>query len=144
MQVRAMLPPDYTCYYAQPCHTSLPCAADATGDYVRRLLEPAFTTVPAAVDILGLFQSALHISGTPPFPVPNVFFESQRLQNKDMESYLVPVSYSGAITLSSAIHTVLCKHFPVGTEMVQAGMLLFCMLGLPACTLHQLCSALHL
>ena len=57
------------------------CAADRTGQYVRQLLEPAFITVPAAVDIPALFQSALHMSGTLPFPVPDVFYESQRLQN---------------------------------------------------------------
>ena len=57
-------------------------AADKTGQYVRQLLEPAFTTVPAAVDIPALFQSAL----------PDVFYESQRLQNEDMKFYLAPVS----------------------------------------------------
>ncbi|KAL3154317.1 hypothetical protein ABBQ32_013801 [Trebouxia sp. C0010 RCD-2024] len=97
------------------------CDADKTGQYVRQLLEPAFTTVPAAVDTPALFQSALHITGTVPFPVPDVFYESQRLQNKDMEFYLAPVSKSGATTFSSAIHTILCKQFPAGTEMAQAG-----------------------
>ena len=90
--------------------------------------------MPAAVDIPALFQSALHISGTLPFPVPDVFYESQRLQNEDMEFYLAPVSKSGAVTLSSAIHTVLCKQFPAGTEMVQAGLSLTCMI---VCLLMQ-------
>ena len=98
------------------------CAADRTGQYVRQLLEPAFITVPAAVDIPALFQSALHVSGTLPFPVPDVFYESQRLQNEDTEFYLASVSKSGAVTLSSAIHSVLCKQFPAGTEIVQAGL----------------------
>ena len=102
------------------------CAADNTGQYVRQLLELAFTAVPAAVDIHGLFQSALHLSGTLPFPVPDVFYESQRLQNRDMEFYLAPVSKSGALTFSSAIHSVLCKQFPAGTEMMQAGLFLTC------------------
>ncbi|DBA92067.1 TPA: hypothetical protein ACH3X1_015800 [Trebouxia sp. C0004] len=84
--------------------------------YVRQLLEPAFTAVPAAVDIQALFQSALQISGTLPFPVPEAFYESQRLLNRDMEFYLVPVSKSGAVTFSSRIHNVLCKQFPAGTE----------------------------
>ena len=100
------------------------CAADNTGQYVRQLLEPAFTAVPAAVDIQALFQSALHLSGTLPFPVPDAFYESQRLQNRDMEFYLAPVSKSGALTFSSAIHSVLCKQFPAGTEMMQAGLFL--------------------
>ena len=121
---------------------SPPCAADATGDHVRRLLEPAFPAVSAAVDIPTLFQSALHISGTLPFPVPDVFYESQRLQNKDMEFYLAPVSQSNAIAFSSVIHAVLCKQFPVGTEMVQAGLFLTCVIGLLACALHGLCTAL--
>ena len=89
---------------------------------MRQLLEPAFTAVPAAVDIPALFQSALHISGTLPFPVPDAFYESQRLQDRDMEFYLAPVSKSGAFTFSSAIHSVLCKQFPAGTEMMQAGL----------------------
>ena len=101
-------------------------AADKTGQFVRQLLEPAFITVPAAIDIPALFQSALHSTGTLPFQVPDVFYESHRLQNEDMEFYLAPVSKSGAITFSSAIHTVLCKQFPAGTEMVQAGQLLTC------------------
>ncbi|KAL3150910.1 hypothetical protein ABBQ32_000661 [Trebouxia sp. C0010 RCD-2024] len=96
-------------------------AGDKSGRHVRQLLEPAFITVPAAVDIPALFQSALHLSGTLPFPVPDVFYESHRLQNKDMEFYLAPVSKSGAITFSSAIHAVLCKQLPAGTETVQAG-----------------------
>ena len=75
-----------------------------------------------------------------PFPVPDVFYQSQRLQNKDMETYLAPVSQSGAETLSSAIHTVLCKQFPIGAEMVQAGLLPTCMFSLLACALHGLCS----
>ncbi len=89
---------------------------------MRQLLEPAFTAVPAAVDIPALFQSALHISGTLPFPVPDAFYESQRLQDRDMEFYLAPVSKSGASMFSSAIHSVLCKQFPAGTEMMQAGL----------------------
>jgi len=93
---------------------------------VRQLLEPAFTAVPAAVDIPALFQSALHISGTLPFPVPDAFYESQRLQDRDMEFYLAPVSKSGAFTFSSAIHSVLRKQFPPGTEMMQAGLFLTC------------------
>ncbi len=101
---------------------SLPCAADKTGQYVRQLLEPAFCTVPAAADIPSLFQSALHISGTLPFPVPDVFYDSQRLQDEDMKNYLAPVSQSGAIALSSVVHAVLYKEFPAGTEMVQAGL----------------------
>ena len=84
--------------------------------------------MPAAVDIPALFQSALHVSGTLPFPVPDVFYESQRLQNEDMEFYLASVSKSGAVTLSSAIHSVLCKQFPAGTEIVQAGLPLTCMI----------------
>ncbi|KAL3147891.1 hypothetical protein ABBQ32_002608 [Trebouxia sp. C0010 RCD-2024] len=91
---------------------------DKTGQYVRQLLEPAFTAVPAAADIPALFQSALHIAGTLPFPVPDAFYESQRLQDRDMESYLAPVSKSGASMFSSAIHSVLCKPFPAGTEMM--------------------------
>ncbi|KAL3135058.1 hypothetical protein ABBQ32_008004 [Trebouxia sp. C0010 RCD-2024] len=60
---------------------------DDTGQYVQQLLEPAFIAVPAAVDIPALFQSALHISGTLPFPVPDAFYESQRLQDRDMEFF---------------------------------------------------------
>ena len=116
----------------------MPCDADKTGQYVRQLLEPAFTTVPAAVDIPALFQSALRITGTLPFPVPDAFYESQRLQNEDMEFYLAPVSKSGATTFSSAIHTVLCKQFPAGTEMVQAGRVLDLHDRLLACALHGL------
>ena len=96
---------------------------------MRQLLEPAFTAVPAAADVQALFQSALHISGTLPFPVPDAFYESQRLQNRDMECYLTPVSKSGAFTFSSAIHNVLSKQFPAGTEMMQAGLFLTCMIG---------------
>ncbi|KAL3155882.1 hypothetical protein ABBQ32_012882 [Trebouxia sp. C0010 RCD-2024] len=106
---------------ANPLRISGASLADKTGQYVRQLLEPAFVTVPAAVDIPALFQSALHISGTLLFPVPDVFYESQRLQNEDMEFYLAPVSKSGATTFSSAIHTVLSKQFPARAEMVQAG-----------------------
>ena len=137
---QAVLSPHDICCHAEACLMSLPCAADKTGEYVRRLLEPALRTVPAAVDIQALFDSALHISGTPPFPVPDVFYESQRLQNKDMEFYLTPVSQSGAVTLSSAVHTVLCKQFPVGAEMVQAGLLPTSIFGLLASALHGLCS----
>ena len=114
------------------------CAADKTGQYVRQLLEPAFITVPAAVDMPALFQSALDISGTLPFPVPDVFYESQRLQNEDMKFYLAPVSKSGATTFGSAIHTVLCKQFPAGTDLVQAGLVLDLHDRLLACALHGL------
>ena len=98
------------------------CAANDSGQYVRQLPEPAFTAVPAAVDIPALFQSALHILGTLPFPVPDAFCESQRLQDRDVEFYLAPVSKSGASMFSSAIHSVLCKQFPAGTEIMQAGL----------------------
>ena len=67
-------------------------AADDIDQCVCQLLEPAFTAVPAASDIQALFQSALHISGTLPFTVPDAFFESHRLQNRAMEFYLAPVS----------------------------------------------------
>ena len=103
---------------------STPCAADLTGQYVRRLLEPAFCSVPTAVEIPALFQSALRISGTLPFPVPDVFYESQRRQDGDMKHYLAPVSQSAAVKFSSKLHDVLTKSFPAGTEMVQAGLFL--------------------
>ena len=77
-----------------------------TGHYMRQLLQFAFCTVPAA-DIPSLFQSALHISGTLPFPVPDVYYESQRLQDEDIKKYLAPVSQSRAIVLSSVVHAVL-------------------------------------
>ena len=96
-------------------------AADRTGDYVRQLLEPALTTVPLAADIPSMFQSALYRSGTLPFPVPDVFYESQRRQDNDMKLHLAPVSLSGAVASSSTIHAVLLKDFPTGSEMVQAG-----------------------
>lgn len=104
--------------------------ADRTGAFVRQLLEPAFLTVPAAADMPALFQAALEMSGTPRFPVPDVYYESQKLENEDMASYLQPVSQTGAITFSSAVHTVLCKDFPAGVEMVQAGLFLACRAGL--------------
>ena len=46
-------------------------AADMTGPYVRQLLEPAVSTVPAAADIPNFFKSAVHSSGTSPFPFWN-------------------------------------------------------------------------
>lgn len=103
---------------------STPCAADLTGQYVRHLLEPAFSSVPTAAEIPALFESALRISGTLPFPVPDVFYESQRRQDGDMKHYLAPVSQSAAVKFSSKIHDVLTKSFPAGTEMVQAGLFL--------------------
>ena len=103
---------------------STPCAADLTGQYVRHLLEPAFSSVPTTAEILVLFKCALRISGTRPFPVPDVFYESQRRQDGDMKHYLAPVSQSAAVKFSSKIHDVLTKSFPAGTEMVQAGLLL--------------------
>lgn len=103
---------------------STPCAADLTGQYVRHLLEPAFCSVPTAAELPALFQSALRISGTLPFPVPDVFYESQRRQDGDMKHYLAPVSQSAAVKFSSKVHDVLTKSFPAGTEMVQAGMFL--------------------
>ena len=103
---------------------STPCAADLTGQYVRHLLEPAFSSVPTAAEIPALFQSALRISGTLPFPVPDVFYESQRRQDGDMKHYLAPVSQSAAVKFSSKLHDVLTKSFPAGTEMVQAGLFL--------------------
>ena len=137
MRLAILLSLNGTCCQTYFC-LSLPRSADETGKYVRQLLEPAFLTVPAAVDIPTLFQSALHSSGTLPFPVPDVFYESQRLNNRDMEFYLAPVSKSGAIRFSSTVHTVLSKQFPAGKEMVQAGQFLTCMIGLLACALHGL------
>jgi len=120
------------------CVLSTPCAADRTGQYIRQLLEPAFSTVPGAADIPTLFQSALHVSGTLPFPVPDVFYESQRMQDEDMKYCLAPVSHSSAIAFSSSVHAVLHKEFPAGTEMVQAGLFLICVFSLLACALHVL------
>ena len=80
--------------------------------------------MPTAAEIPALFQSALRISGTPPFPVPDVFYESQRRQDGDMKHYLAPVSQSAAVKFSSKLHDVLTKSFPAGTEMVQAGLFL--------------------
>ncbi|KAL3145955.1 hypothetical protein ABBQ38_015315 [Trebouxia sp. C0009 RCD-2024] len=97
------------------------CDEDLTGQYVRHLLEPAFCSVPTAAELPALFQSALRISGTLPFPVPDVFYESQRRQDGDMKHYLAPVSQSAAVKFSSKVHDVLTKSFPAGTEMVQAG-----------------------
>ncbi|KAL3144391.1 hypothetical protein ABBQ32_004145 [Trebouxia sp. C0010 RCD-2024] len=94
---------------------------DRTGHYVRQLLEPALTAVPLAADVPSLFQSALYCSGTLPFPVPDIFYESQKRQDDDMKYYLAPVSHSGAVAFSSTIHAVLLKDFPMGSEMVQAG-----------------------
>lgn len=119
---------------------STPCAADLTGQYVRHLLEPAFCSVPTAAEIPALFQTALHISGTLPFPVPDVFYESQRRQDGDMKHYLGPVSQSAAVKFGSKLHDVLTKSFPAGTKMVQAGLFLayifrICLLGL-VCNIH--------
>ena len=111
--------------------------ADRTGDYVRQLLEPALTTVPLAADIPSMFQSALHRSGILPFPVPDVFYESQRRQDNDMKFYLAPVSLSGAVAFSSTIHAVLLKDFPMGSEMVQAGWLFTCIFALIAYALPR-------
>ena len=91
------MPPDYI------------YAADRTGHYVRQLLEPALTAVPLAADVPSLFQSALYCSGTLPFPVPDIFYESQKRQDDDMKYYLAPVSHSGAVAFSSTIHAVLRK-----------------------------------
>ncbi|KAL0053544.1 hypothetical protein WJX82_007381 [Trebouxia sp. C0006] len=98
-----------------------PFDSDKTGQYVRQLLEPAFSTVPAAAEIPALFQSALHMSGTPPVPVPDVFYQSQWLQDDDMKHYLAPVPQSGAVAFSSAVHTLLYKQFPAGPDLMQAG-----------------------
>ncbi|KAL3137263.1 hypothetical protein ABBQ32_006809 [Trebouxia sp. C0010 RCD-2024] len=84
-------------------------ATDRTGHYVRQLLEPALTAVPLAADVPSLFQSALYCSGTLPFPVPDIFYESQKRQDDDMKYYLAPVSHSGAVAFSSTIHAVLRK-----------------------------------
>ena len=91
---------------------------------MRRLLEPAFCSVPTAAEIPALFQSALRNSGTLPFPVPDVFYESQMRQDGDMKCYLARVSQSAAVRFSSKIHDVLTKSFPAGTKTVQAGLLL--------------------
>lgn len=115
------------------CVLSMPCAADQTGQYVCQLLEPAFSTVPVAADIQTLFQSALQSSGTLPFPVPDVFYWAQRMQDEDMKHYLAPVSESGAMAFSSSVHSVLHKQFPAGTGMVPKGLLLSRMFGLLAC-----------
>ena len=45
-----------------------------------------------------------------------------------MKFYLAPVSLSGAVALSSTIHAVLIKDFPMGSEMVQAGWFFTCIL----------------
>ena len=100
--------------------------ADQTGDYVRQLLEPALTTVPLAADIPSMFQSALYRSGTLPFLVPDVFYESQRREDNDMKFYLAPVSLSGVVAFSSTIQAVLLEDFPMGSEMVQAGWFFTC------------------
>lgn len=120
------------------------CVADRTGHYIRRLLEPALSTVPLAADVPSLFQSALYCSGTLPFPVPDVFYESQKRQDDDMKYYLAPVSHSGAVAFSSTIHAVLLKKFPAGSEMVQAGWFLTFMFILLACAIlwAVLCASL--
>ncbi len=104
----------------------LRCAADMTGQYVRQLLEPTFSTVPAAAEIPDLFQSALHMSGTPPFPVPDVFYHSQWLQDNDMKHYLAPVSQSGAVAFSSAVILFLSRSSQTRCKQVS----LTCMFGL--------------
>lgn len=86
--------------------------------------------MPLAAEVPSLFQSALNSTGTLPFPVPGVFYESQRRQDDDMKHYLAPVSHSGAEAFSSTIHAVLLKEFPAGTDMVQAGLSLTCMFAL--------------
>ena len=80
--------------------------------------------MPAAAEVPTLFQSALELSGTPPFPVPDLFYEGMKLQDSDMQHYLAPVSRSDAVAFSSSIHAVLHKEFPTGAEVVQAGLLL--------------------
>lgn len=103
-----------------------PYAADKTSQYVRQLLEPAFSSVPAAADIPALFQAALHRSGTLPFPVPDVFYQSQRMQDDAMKYYLAPVSQSDAVSFGSVIHSVLFKTFHEGGETPQAGLFPAC------------------
>ena len=50
-----------------------------------------------------------------------------------MKYYFAPVSHS--VAFSCTIHAVLLKNFPVGSEMVQAGLFLTCMFALLACAL---------
>ena len=88
--------------------------------------------MPLAADVPSLFKSALYCSGTLPFPVPDVFYESQTRQDNDMKYYLAPVSHSGAVAFGSTIHAVLRKKFSAGSEMVQAGLSLPCMFALLA------------
>ena len=135
-----MLSLRYLPLYYLSCPLTVICVADRTGQYVRRLLEPAFTAVPLAAEVPNLFQTALHCSGTLPFPVPDTFCESQKRQDDDMKYYLAPVSQSGAEAFSSTIHAVLRKKFPAGPEMVQAGLPLPCMYAMLAYAFHGLCS----
>lgn len=90
--------------------------------------------MPAAADIPALFQAALHRSGTPPFPVPDVFYQSQRMQDDSMKYYLAPVSQSDAVSFGSIIHAVLFKEFHEGGAATQAGLFSACF-GLLASTL---------
>ena len=103
------------------CVQNTPYAADKTSQYVRQLLEPEFSRVPVAADIPALFKASLHRSGTLPFPVPDVFYQSQRIQDDDMKYYLAPVSQSDAVYFGSVIHSVLLKTFHEGGT-TQAGM----------------------
>ena len=80
----------WSTYSSVTCVISTPFYADRTGQYICHLLEHAFSSVPAAADIPTLFQSALHISGTLLFPVADVFYESQRMQDEDMKYYIAP------------------------------------------------------
>ena len=84
--------------------------------------------------------SALHCSGTLPFPVPDTFYELPKRQDDDMRCCLAPVSQSGNVAFSSTIHAVLRKKFPAGSDMVQAGLPLPCMDALLARAFHGLCS----
>ena len=135
------------------CVQNTPCAADKTSQYVRQLLEPAFSSVPAAADIPALFQAALHRSGTLPFPVPDVFYQSQRMQDDVMRYYLAPVSQSDAVSFGSVIHSVLFKTFHEGGETTQAGLVFACFqptcfytieAGLCANAVNALCALLLL
>ena len=110
-----MLSLRYLPLYYLSCPLTVICVTDRTGQYVRRLLEPAFTAVPLAAEVPNLFQTALHCSGTLPFPVPDTFCESQKRQDDDMKYYLAP-------------------------EMVQAGLPLPCMYAMLAYAFHGLCS----
>ena len=69
--------------------------------------------------------SSLHCTSQAPFRFQfQMLSMSLRGCRTDMEFYLAPVSKSGALTFSSAMHSVLCKQFPAGTEMMQAGLFL--------------------